>query len=381
MKKILFLSAMSAQLIYASGDSNADFWGKIGFRYDAQKLDTSANSWGKEDNKVKAIAILGVEKELGFGFGFGAELAEVYAFEGDMSKKGERAELSQFYVTYKNGNTAFKAGRQTLPITISPWAWSDRTAGVVNRAYNGVTVVNTDLANTTLIGAWIASFTDTTGSVKINGSNKGLFMLAVENRALKDTTLRTSLYYIPKNGSKGKAFSAWTTAETKINSVNLGLELAYVKADKGNKQILVGSKTKATFAAAAYAQSDFGALNAKLTLAYINNGNATLNLGGTGGFWTDTYINCFGGEVRPAYGKQKIAKLDLNYKLPKDLGSIYGGISVDKPTKGKTALGARAGYKFKISEITAKIEYRYLKNKDFTTRKDQRIRVEGYYKF
>ena len=119
---------------------------------------------------VAGLAI-GVEKELGYGFGFGAELGARYTLDGSFNKVGESAELSQAYLTYKAGNTAIKLGRQALPQNLSPWAWSDRVDGIIDRAYNGIVIVNTDIKDTVLAAAWIASYTDTAGSTKIKKSS------------------------------------------------------------------------------------------------------------------------------------------------------------------------------------------------------------------
>ena len=284
------------------------------------------------------------------------------------------------YVTYKAGNTAIKAGRQALPSSLSPWAWTDSSlAGRKDNTFNGVVLVNTDLADTTLAAAWIASYTDGATTTKINGSNKGLFMLAAEYKGVANTTLDASVYYIPKNGAKGKAFSAWTSAKTKVSSVDLGLQVAYAKAD-ASSVAQKGAGTKATIGIAAYAGTKFDAFSAKLTLGYLNAGNASLNLGGTSAFWGGPVGGSFGTNIDTAAGKQKTVNLSLGYKVP-NAGKIYFDAGADKPDNGKKIIGARVGYKFKVAGVKAKVEYRYIKNKGFKAGKNQRIRLQGEYKF
>jgi len=399
MKKGLLLSVVASGLIYAGGDiapvapvqqqpaaapAACDFYGSIAFRYDAVKDSSSANKWGKEDNKAFLGVDLGVEKQLGYGFGIGAEVAAIKGFKKlGTASPAETAELSQLYLTYKAGNTAIKAGRQALPKSLSPWAWTDSTANVKDNTYEGIVVVNTDLPDTTLVGAWIAKVGTGATFNKINGSDKGLFMLAAQYTGIANTTLRTSLYYIPKHNTSGKAISAWASAETKVSNFDLGLQVAYAKAKAGSIALLSGATgTKATLGVAGYVGTTYNNFDAKLTLAYIKKGSAKLNLGGTSGFWGNVGYSNFGGEAIENE-KQTIAKLDVGYKLPNNYGKVYAGVAYDKHTGKAKDIAARVGYAFTVKGVNAKVEYRYTKNTDSdgANTKINKVRVEGIYKF
>ncbi len=388
MKKAILLSVVATTFALAGGNiapvapvtpsvapAACDFWGQIGFRYEF-KSDKNGKGLAKSaHNAAKSTVVLGVEKDLGNGFGLGAEVAATIKFDGKLKKKSEDAELSQLYLTYKNGKTAIKAGRQALPKSVSPWAWSDNSLGRKDNTFNAITVVNTALDNTTLVGAWVPQVVSGAKTTKINGSTKGVFMLTVLNKSVAD--LSASLYYMPKNKANGKAVSVWTSVKGKVSGVKVGLQAVYAKADAGS-MAQKGTGTKATFGVAAFAKTSISGLSTKLTLAYLNAGNATLNLGGTSGFWGDSVGSSFGGDVSAA-GKQKIAELALGYKLSG--GKLYSNIGIDKPDTGKTAFAARVGYKFKVSKVSYKVEYRFQKNKDFSDRKDHRVRLEAKYKF
>jgi len=395
MKKGLLLSVVATGFIFAGGDiapvapvepqpavapAACNFWGTIGARYeffdhDMPGTENDYDFGDKENNTWKATVVLGVEKEIGYGFGIGAEVAATnqLGLTDIAARYDDDAELSQLYLTYKTGNTLIKAGRQALPKTLSPWAWSDRTVNRIDTSFEGVVVVNTDLADTTLVGAWIARAGDKEDFVKVNGEDdKGLFMLAVENKSLANTTLRSSLYYI----TEAKIFSGWASAETKFNNVDLGLQVAYAKPDEGDDTIGVAGRIGTTY----------NNLDLALTAAYINDGDVTLNLGGTSGFWGNSFEGAFGGDISKGGGKQTIVRLDGGYDLG-NYGKIYGGVGYDKFSDDATydkAYGGRLGYKFKIADVNAKVEYRYRKfegNNDADTWKEQRIRVEGIYKF
>jgi hypothetical protein len=381
MKKSLLLSIAASAVVFAGGDiapvqpvqptaapAACDFWGTLALRYDANKKEASADEFFGDDDKGALALVMGVEKELGYGFGFGAELAGMITVDHKFNKTAETAELSQLYLTYKVGNTAIKAGRQALPRAVSPLAWSDRTAGVLDRAYNGVVVVNTDIADTTLVGAWVRSVTDDSSSIKL-GKN-GLFMLGAINKSIANTTLSFAGYY-----AKGKAtaavfqnnyLSVWAAAQTKVSGADLGLQVAYAKEK---------TKTK-SFGVAGYVGTNFNGLDAKLTLAYLNDGTTSLNYGTTSGFWGGTFGGVFGGSTNGA-NAQKIARLDLGYKID-GYGKVYAGVAVDKHGS-QTEKAARVGYDFKLLDMNAKVEYRYHDNDAGAI--NHRIRVQGVYKF
>ncbi|NPA27580.1 MAG: hypothetical protein GXN91_00835 [Epsilonproteobacteria bacterium] len=412
MKRGVLLSLIASGLIYAGGDivpvepvqepvvpaaavvpAACDFWGSVGLRYDANDFDTDDTEFGDaENNRFLSTIVLGGEKEIGYGFGIGAELAGSFLTDGEFNKieirdedgillgyrETEDAEISQLYATYKYGNTAIKAGRQALPKAVSPWAFSVRDLGMLERTYDGITIVNTDLADTTLVGAWIRSVADGTEDTKIG--DKGLFMVGAINKSLADTTLSGAAYYIPDFEPDVDASSVWAAAETKFNNFDLGLQLAYADIDKDGYDSTVG--------VAGYVGTTYNNLKAKLTLAYINDGNAPLSLNRYGatdlyapssGFWGGTY-RLFGGSSNPALGEQKIARLDVDYNIP-GYGTIYAGVAADEPDNDDkdTAVAARVGYKFKTLGFNNKIEYRYYDDFDGNTK--QRVRLETIYKF
>jgi len=195
----------------------------------------------------------------------------------------------------------------------------------------------------------------------------------VHQQIILKITLSTSLYYA-KDIAPDKDFkSAWAAAESQLDVAKVGLQVAYSKLDGADKTIGV----------AGYVGANYNGFDTKLTLAYINDGESPLNLGGTSGFWGETYyIKNFGDDAHPELGKQKIARLDLSYNI-EGAGKVYGGVAADKPDNGSTAIGARVGYKYDMklfdSKIAAKVEYRY--NKDFDSEKHHRVRLEGIYKF
>ena len=167
MSRKLLLSLITAGAIssnlYAGGDvsepqaetetKSNDFWGSIGFEYSALKDETSLNKFFKGDDDGNIGVVLGAEKEIWGGFSFGVELGGILNFDIDRGKRSETAEVSQIYLKKKVCNTEIQAGRFELSGDISPLVWSDRTVEVLDTAFNGVTITNSDISDTTLVGA------------------------------------------------------------------------------------------------------------------------------------------------------------------------------------------------------------------------------------
>jgi hypothetical protein len=450
MKKGLLLSVVASTMIFAGGDiapvepaapASADFWGQIGVFYDANDVNHGGYSFGdKENNSFSASVVLGVEKEIGAGFGFGAELAGWTDFGFDIadgarvsssiaqyigSSNQTDAEVSQAYLTYTFGNTAIKAGRQALPAAVSPWAWSDRSAGVLDIAYDALVIANTDIQDTTLVGAWVANAVNGNSPTHLGDDNNGIFMLAMVNKSLSNTTISLSGYYAPKFNLTGvgqianianyfgatkaqikniidnnligttvdDVWSIWGSVESNIDNWNVGLQAVYVD---GNTHLTVLNQDEgaldATFGLAARAGSTWGDFDATFTAAYINDGEYSLKTAGTGlgtsAFWGDS-LAAFGGDTY--FDDQYIFRVDAGYKL--GIGRLYAGLAYDEV--GNDGLfdnvwGGRIGYTFTVAGVNAKVEYRYV---DFQANKDlkdagivddkavQRIRVDAYYKF
>ncbi len=481
MKKGIFLSIVTSAVLFAGGDivpaettvSDADFWGQIGFflRVQDNNYDDPAMQdydFGDEENNNFAVtAVIGVEKEVGSGFGLGIELAgwsnlgwgiaDGMLFKSDRMLSGKLlsmsgfgnirndngGEISQAYLTYSFGNTGIKAGRQALTKSVSPWAFSDRTGGVIDVSYDGIVAANTDIADTTLLFAWIdQAYTASTmpeqnevaGTVYAGeqydlknmdlSDNAGLFMLGMINKSISNTTLSLSAYYIPESKMNNIAanynaarlaranrtaysdtWSVWASAVGTVNNINWGLQFAYVDGDVHQIVAATGaavpnSKWDATYGVAGKIGSSWGDLDAELVVSYINDGDYSFRTAGSrrgtsSAFWT--FNGDFGGDTQD--GEEQIAIVaKAGYKLGN--GKLFGNIGYwefdDKVLSAAindsldNALDLRLGYKFKLMDIDAQVEYRY---RDITRTSNpsagvynwdetrQRVQVEAYYKF
>jgi len=128
--------------------------------------------------------------------------------DGALSLKGDTTSqiaLTQIFIAKKIANTTVKLGRQELPKSLSPFAFSEGW-NVFKNTFDAVLVVNTDIPNTTLVGAYVSGGTGmdigstgdlTAGGVGIAGT---AYMLTVQNKSIPMTTITASYYKVSKIG-------------------------------------------------------------------------------------------------------------------------------------------------------------------------------------
>ena len=116
--------------------------------------------------------------------------------------------LTQIYIAKKIGNTTVKIGRQELPKSLSPFAYSEGW-NVFKNTFDAVLVVNTDIPDTTLVGAYVSggtgmnlsSTSDLTPKVNIDGATTvggTAYMATVQNKSIPMTTITASYYRVAK---------------------------------------------------------------------------------------------------------------------------------------------------------------------------------------
>ncbi len=405
MKKGLLLSVVASTMIFAGGDiapvepaaaapaaDCSDFYGSVGAYYQSQQADSGdlfSTDAGVGATNFSVSATLGVEKEIANGIGFGAEVSgwstlgwsdgpandNITARVPAGTLEGGR--LSQLYLTASFGNTAAKVGRFALPISLSPFAWTDSWAGVKDVTFEGALVANTDLADTTVYGVYVKNaFVGESTRAAIGADEGGLFALGMVNKSLANTTITAVGYYAPDYTVIGEDLVAvFGTANTTFGDYKLDIQAAYV-ADAGQ------DASDDTFAIGARISGTFGMFDASLAASYIN--ESTTALYAAGGYWLYT-----SGEeddrLNPGLATTAIqAKVSAKVGI----GKLYGRLAYYMDDGGAGAqtedsVGARVGYKFTVSGIDMKAEYRYRNRTayDGTETERHRVRLEAAYKF
>ena len=353
MKKTLLLSAVASGLLFAGGDiapvepsvvapvapvaeSGWKFSGQAVVYYQTDDAgfssrgvtsphDDSLFSQGASAANA-GIQLTATNNDLIGGIGFGVQLnglgtlgldedvvSDVMQTAGDSLNS---AYISQLYLTYGINNTSFKVGRQELPKALSPFAYSEDW-NVFKNTYNAALVVNTDISDTVLVGAWVRDanwnelHADMSDFNKLNG-NDGIWMLTAQNKSIADLTLTGSIYY-----ANDAASILWADAQYNAGIVNIGLQGGAIMPDD--------STADDTTAFGAKVSGKFDIVNASIAYTTVNDGDTPiLNFGGTSSV---LYTNTLANELAPTFINSDLDKLLVKVDadvLGGNLGLAYG---------------------------------------------------------
>ena len=199
------------------------------------------------------------------GIGFGAEVSTIQegtdaGFSGSMFGLQQGSALTQAYLTYgfDNLNTSLKIGRQTLPKSLSPFAFSEGWQ-VFKNTFEAALLVNSSLPNTTTVYAFV---TRSNGSVtnvpgghpwsppsNVGGfsygtidkfssiNNDGVHMLTLQNKSIANLTLTGTWYYganhtewlgVPNGGDTNVL---WGDATYKADAFTIGVQGGEIDPD------------------------------------------------------------------------------------------------------------------------------------------------------
>ena len=316
MKKTLLLSVVASGLLFAGGDiapvepavaapapvveSGWKFSGQGVVYYDTNdEWGYGGNLFDQDTSRANAgLQLTATNDNLIGGIGFGAQInglgtigLEEDVVSGVMQNANSElnsAYISQLYLTYGIDNTSIKIGRQELPKALSPFAYSEDW-NVFKNTFNAALVVNTDLPNTTLVGAWVrdanhnhymyyySGAPDMNDFNKLNG-NDGVWMVTAQNKSFQDLTLTGSFYY-----GNDYANILWADAQYNAGVANIGLQGGAVMLDAA------GTKDTKAFGVQVSGKI-FDMVNASVAYSHVNDGDAGMfQVGGvTTALYTDT---------------------------------------------------------------------------------------------
>ncbi|MBE0492399.1 MAG: outer membrane porin, OprD family [Sulfurospirillum sp.] len=162
-------------------------------------------------------------------------------FNGDMHGTG--AQLSEMYLSYVTGKTTALVGRMYLSTPLVASSGSR----VTKQAFEGAAVINTDIADTTLIAGYVQKFqarTDGAGNIgKFEKFNEdGAYTIAAINNSVKDVTLTVAWADVRSVLSVGYAEAAYAT-----DTFGVAGQYYYNDYDNGTDSNLFGIKADATF--------------------------------------------------------------------------------------------------------------------------------------
>ena len=288
MKKTLLLSVVASTMIMAGGDiapvepvvespvmveaSGWDFSGQAVVYYQTIDAYGAADLFEQGPSAADAgFQLKAVNKDVIGGIGAGVTLnglatlnLENWMVDHVMQTTNGSINggwIGELYATYGFGGTSIKLGRQTLPQSLSPFAYSENW-NVFENTYDAALVVNTSIPDTVLVGAWVynnntngyAQFNDpkhagflgtaiaghnVAGSKKgaiggayanmadfdnTNGSD-GVYMFTAQNKSVSNLTLTASYYYANDFLGTGDALNIlWGDAGYDAGSFNVALQ-------------------------------------------------------------------------------------------------------------------------------------------------------------
>ena len=246
MKKTLVSLAAVAALTTGAmaADKGIDFvtTGQAVLYYQTAATETG-DLFGKQHAGANFAVQLNNDADLGNGFALGTQLSylgtaglttsSVIATQQANSSTDE-VMLTKVNVAKKVGNTTVKIGRQELPKSLSPLAYSEGW-NVLKNTFDAVLVVNSDIPGVTLVGAIVGTSNDSTdlGSwdkleTSVTATNAdGAYMITAQTAAIPLTTLTASYYVLgdldatPNEG----ATALWVDAKVAGKSLPLGIKV------------------------------------------------------------------------------------------------------------------------------------------------------------
>lgn len=341
MKKTLLLSIVASTMIMAGGDiapvepavvtpapvveSNWKFSGQgvVYYQTDDAGISGATGLPGDLFDQGNSSANAGLQltatnADLIAGIGFGVQLNGLgtLGLEEDVvsniMQRGDSlnsAYFSQLYLTYGMGNTSLKVGRQELPKALSPFAFSEDW-NVFTNTFNAALLVNTDIQDTVLVGAWVrdnnvngmAAAMNEFGS--LNGGD-GVFMLTAQNKSIADLTLTGSWYYGVDFTPVDDLNILWIDAQYNAGFANIALQGGTLMNDAWADD---------TTAFGAMISGKFDMINAHVAYAHVNDGDAGIfQVGGsTSALYTETALDqvssvAFGNVLRQDMDKFVVA--------------------------------------------------------------------------
>lgn len=201
--------------------------------------------------------------------------------------------LSQIYVAKKIGNTNVKLGRQELPQSLSPFAYSEDW-NVFKNSFDAILAVNSDIPNTTLVGAYVAkgnynnvgSNMSSYGDISTTAGTVGdtAYMVTAQNKSIPMATVTATYYAVSNVAGSVDADILWgdvaIAGKDLPMGLNFGIQGGQIAPD------LTGAKdTNALGLQAGIKPVD--ALT--LTAAYTTVNDGTVGVKNTGGIKTPLY--------------------------------------------------------------------------------------------
>ncbi|WNY98131.1 OprD family outer membrane porin [Sulfurospirillum sp. 'SP'] len=195
---------------------------------------TTAAGKGNADIFNAAVILNYVTDSL-YGFYFGATAASNYAPFADKEAKqlfskdeyGSGAVFSELYLGYKIGKTDAKVGRQYISTPLV----GGSSSRIVKESFEGATIVNTDLPQTTLVGGYVSKFQGRTTNIAGTNASSTDSDIGEFRKAASTTAGSTKFATGPSIPSEATFDGAYTIGAINKSVTGLTLTAQYALAN------------------------------------------------------------------------------------------------------------------------------------------------------
>ncbi len=267
----------------ADGKGDGDFFDKH-----------SKDAQGNPQSKANAGLQLNLNSDLGNGFGVGLQGSALNTFgleknlvdgtmqsgiggNGDTANATNYFAITKAYLTKRISNTTLKLGRQELPKSLSPFAFTEGF-NVFKNTFDAAVAVNSDIPDTTLVGAFVSrsnkhsdltTFNDMAGGALPSGA----YMLTVKNQSIKQLPITLSYYSLPDLTGHDEGSAIWADVQ-----VDAGIP---VKFGLQGGQLSPENNMEDTTAMGAKVTGKAGPVSLKLAYSTVDDGSLALKNVGT----------------------------------------------------------------------------------------------------
>lgn len=235
MKNITKLSLAAGLLVSSSAcaDSLSEAFAnaKVKGEIKAQYFDVKPLADGKSDSILVFGGNLNVITDSFYGFKGGVTFQTSHV--SDISTEGTNnfantmdasgSVMSESYLSYTMSNTTAKIGRQYIKTPLL----SGSGSRMIKQSFEGVTLTNTDLPDTTLTAVYAGRYQDRTdgaggvGNFTKSKVEDGAYTILAENKSVKDLTLRVQYLDVKGNTTASDKDALYFDAEYKVAGVKL----------------------------------------------------------------------------------------------------------------------------------------------------------------
>jgi imipenem/basic amino acid-specific outer membrane pore len=256
--KLVKLSLAAAMLMGASAYAevkNVDFYGNGKIWYQTNDVDGSDNGLFNQKSSIGDVSmVLGVKADAGEHVKVNAEATmlstlglqyNLVSGVAATTSTEDQMWMSIANIAYTGGKTTAIIGRQALN---TPMAFTE-TWNAVNNTFDAAVVVNGDIPDTTIVGAWVGLSDSAANGKTVNTNGEfvtypgvdpmlevtedaGAYAAAVVYSGIKDATLQAWVYNV-----QNYAYNYWLQADAKVAVVDLGVQYSIMNEDQvlGNK--------------------------------------------------------------------------------------------------------------------------------------------------